>query len=158
MHMRPLLSVLLIFFTVLFSACEEESCTSENCPNGFCQEGNCLSEEEYIAALGSGFFQGYYLGTWESGNICPSGSDIGTVVIEAGSAEDMLLIQDLGPDRQDITANFNGTALTIPEQLYLAGSISGSGGIDTNARIITLDYTIDLGNGPFACLTSLEMQ
>ena len=158
MHQYRLFLGLLITCALFLSACDEETCTTESCPNGFCLEGECLGEEEYVDRLGSDFFQAYYLGTWESGNICPSGSDIGEVVIEAGSAADALLIRDLGPDQQDISANFTGTSLVIPEQLYLAGSISGSGGIDTNAQIITLDYTIDLGNGPFACLTSLELQ
>jgi len=144
-------------FALLFLlvGCEEEVCGTENC-GGICYQGECLSEEAYVEALGADFFRDYYLGNWESGRICPQGSDVGNVEIIAGSAGNELQLTSFGPEQTAIQATFLGTSLIIPEQIYGSGTITGSGGIDTTARIITLDYAIDEGNGPFSCLTTLE--
>ncbi len=147
------------FFLSVFSfiGCEEEPCEDFiSCVNGNCLEGECVCDSLYEGRVCDVLETTKFVGAWTVGDICATSEVYDANIAEATTAG-RIRFDQLGPDRLPVFATVEGNLLSIEDQAYGLAVIGGFGGIDTVNQVITLDYSVDYGQGNIVnCLTSLE--
>lgn len=131
--------------TFLLASCEEEGCNS--CQQGSCIEEVCECEPYYEGDDCSVLSTEKFLGDWQKGDICNSGSEAGSSRVEATSTKGRIQIFSIGPENQPIFAEVTGAELLVSEQTYGGATITGLGAIDDEGSTVTLDYQIEYQDG-----------
>lgn len=128
--------------TFAFTGCKQEECEDVVCENGACIEGLCECEAGYEGEECQTQSRARLLGTWEVGDICRGTAFVYEAVIAEGGSANAITIENLNDQTFPVGGSVSGLSVVLPEQTYGLGILSGAGGIDTIARVISLEYRI----------------
>ncbi|RMG73396.1 MAG: hypothetical protein D6722_03820 [Bacteroidetes bacterium] len=141
-----LMLMLLGLTTTTFTSCAVEGCTDPNSDNYDAEatkdDGSCIpSRDKFIA-------------TYQVNESCPSGNITFQITVTASaSAENAVIINNLGDFGQSVTGTVNGNSISIPNQNISSGgfalSVNGSGSI--NGDLLIINYTYNFSGGGESC-------
>jgi hypothetical protein len=150
---------IVVALALLLSACKPDPCKDTDCRNGTCEAGECLCLPGYDGTDCSQLSRERFLGNWTVSDLCGPSATIYDCRIESGGPLPEMVFENLGDQGLPVKATAQGLAFDIPLQPFGQWSIRGGGLLDTTAREISLDYTVDWGGGnSTTCLTSLYPQ
>jgi hypothetical protein len=150
---------LLVCLSLLGAGCRQDPCATTTCVHGACNDGDCLCLNGYDGPTCSSISRARYLGDWTVGDLCGSSAVVYDCRIGAGGAIEAIVLDNLGDRGYPVNGFVQGVSLDIPLQAYGVWTIQGSGLLDTAARQLSLDYSIDFGGGSgAACLASFYPQ
>jgi hypothetical protein len=137
----PFLIGMVILFAI--AGCKTDECELVDCLNGACIEGVCACEAGYEGKSCNSESRTRFLGEWEVGDICRGTAIVYNVTVTQAATPQAVTIDNLNAQGMPVSAAISGTEMNIPKQTFGLAVISGSGGIDTLARVISLEYLIE---------------
>jgi len=138
--------------TVLsFNSCTTDACKDVTCQNGgTCLEGDCVCGDAYSGTNCETLVRTAFLGTFNVGETCGSGSDTYAVVIAAGSTDASVSITNLYDQGFVVTGTVNADGgITIASQTFGNGTISGS--VVRAGGVTTINFTVTLAGNSDTC-------
>lgn len=155
-------AIALLLLWTGFSGCQNDSqCKDLSCVNGTCEErsGSCACDDFFEGTNCDVLETEKFIGTWQVGDICTTGSAIYTSAISKGPQQGTVVIANLFNESNPVTATIDGPDLDIADQAFGVWTISGTGGIDPDASTITIEYVVDQGGGStITCQAALTLQ
>lgn len=155
MRRNPIVVMLMLAVTLLVAGCGKEDCPP--CDQGVCEDQVCSCNPHYEGDDCSSKSTTKFIGEWEGGDICGSGSEVRTCRIEETTVAGRIRLSVLGPEQEPVWADVTLDQVDIPQQAYGAATIVGLGALDQESHTLTLDYQIDYPGGfQDHCFTTLE--
>ena len=144
----------------LLSACtSKDPCLTTDCGFGTCEEGACICLTGYDGPNCATASRERFVGDWTVAETCEGNAVVYDCAITLGGNLSTILFQGLGGGGVAVTGTVSGLDVEIPEQYMMQGYILGRGSLDTAARVISVDYTIDPGTGTkTTCLATFYPQ
>ncbi|HHG84641.1 MAG TPA: hypothetical protein ENJ82_07820 [Bacteroidetes bacterium] len=138
------IGLLLLF---IGTGCDRKPCENNDCVNSSCFEGECICDAGFEGKNCQVQSRDRLLGAWLVGDICRPAAEVYELNILPGEAKNEIVFDNLGKTGILVTGEVNKFEIIISAQSFKQGSISGAGGIDQAARIISIEYEVDDGNG-----------
>ncbi len=143
----------LVAIASLTTGCKVEGCTNINSdnynPEATVDDGSCiLAREKFIAQ-------------YNVAESCPSGNfTFAMNIVASTTAEDAVILNNLGDFGSAINGTVSGSSITIPNQNItiqgIAVSINGSGSI--NGNLLIINYSYNFAGGGETCSMNCTKQ
>lgn len=134
--------LILVIGAATLLGCNPDPCEEVVCQNGACLEGSCACDLGYEGEECQTESRRKFLGIWEVGDICRTTAFVYAATIGEGTAADALVIDNLNDQNISVSAMVTNSEIVLPEQTFGLAVLSGTGGIDTLAGVISIEYRI----------------